>query len=78
MNLFPDGNLKDSADMICTLMEVNLRSFNLQVKFYLEKVQKLSRKRYYLDCVCKSRGRLSQVSFLNFDLLRLKMQLYVS
>ena len=69
MNLFPDGNLKDSADMICTLMEVNLRSFNLQVKFYLEKVQKLSRKRYYLDCVCKSRGRVSQDSSLAVDLL---------
>ena len=37
MNLFPDGNLKDSADMICTLMEVNLRSFNLQVKFIWRK-----------------------------------------
>ena len=29
----------------------------------------LSRKRYYLDCVCKSRGRLSQDSSLAVDLL---------
>ena len=29
----------------------------------------VSRKRYYLDCVCKSRGRLSQDSSLAVDLL---------